>query len=97
MKTNFIFAIAALMFTQSVIGTPLPGSDDLVPEPVELVEPVEMKNETEIYKVELEHGSQEQVEVHHGHFHVRLKFKDDHTNSTNSIHKTRNRNHGGRY
>jgi hypothetical protein len=95
MKTNFIFAIAALMFTQSVIGTPLPGSDDLVPEPVELVEPVEMKNETEVHKVELEHG-QEQVEVHHGRFRVRLKFKDDHTNTTDTTHQTRTRNRGGR-
>jgi hypothetical protein len=89
MKTNFIFAIAAIIFTQSVIGSPLPGNDDLV------AEPVEMKNESEIHKVELEHN-QEQVEVHHGRFRVRLKFKDDHTNTTDTTHQTRTRNRGGR-
>jgi len=74
MKASFIFAMAALMFTKVVIASPIPGSDDLIPE-VELIEPVEMKNETEVHKFEVPEG-QEQVEVHHGRFRVKLNFKD---------------------
>lgn len=104
MKANFMFAIAALMLSQNVIASPLPGSDDLVAQ----VEPIE----TEVHRVE----GQEQVEVHHGRFRVRLNFKDHNSTSTvsasatstesltetsvptvmSSSHQNRNRNRGGR-
>lgn len=94
MKLASLFFI--LFGVMSVSALPKPGTDDLVAEvePVEPMEPVEMKNETEVHKVELEHGKEEEVEVHHGRFRVKLKFNDDHTNST--THKTRTRNRGGR-
>lgn len=90
MKLVSLFFI--LFGVMSVSALPQPGVDDVVAE-VEPIEPVEMKNETEVQKVELEH--KEQVEVHHGKFRVRLKFHDDHTNNTTTTHKTRTRNRGG--
>lgn len=87
MKANFIFAIATLMLTQTVLAVPVPGVDDLIPE-VELMEPLELP-EMEVHKVEVPEG-QEQVEVHHGRFRVKLNFKDS------ASHKTRTRNRGGR-
>jgi hypothetical protein len=107
MKANFMFAIAALMLSQNVIAMPRRGENHLVPE-VELAEPVEVRNETEVHKVEIPEG-QEQVEVHHGRFRVRLNFKDHNSTSTVSESATptetsvptvmsshRNRNRGGR-
>lgn len=89
MKANFIFAIATLILTQTVLAAPVPGVDDLIPE-VELMEPVEVElPEMEVHKVEIPEG-QEQVEVHHGRFRVKLNFKDS------ASHKTRTRNRGGR-
>ena len=78
MKANFMFAIAAIMLTQNVIAIP-------VEDTIEVIEPTELRNETEVHTVELEDG-QEQVEVHHGRFRVRLNFKDH--NSTSIIAST---------
>lgn len=105
MKANFMFAVAALMLSQNVIASPIPG-DDLVAQ----VEPIE----TEVHRVE----GQELVEVHHGRFRVRLNFKDHNSTSTvsatstetstesltetsvptvmSSSHQNRTRNRGGR-
>jgi hypothetical protein len=99
MKTNFMFAIAAIMLTQNVIAMPF---EDTI-EVIEPTEPIEFRNETEVHTVELERG-QERVEVHHGRFRVRLNFKDHNStykptsvptsSTTMSSHKDRNR--GGR-
>ena len=77
MKANFMFVIAAMMLNQNVIAIP-------VEDTIEVIEPVELRNETELHTVELEDG-QEQVEVHHGRFRVRLKFKDYNSTSTSTI------------
>lgn len=101
MKANFMFAIAAIMLTQNVIAMP-------VEDTIEVIEPIELRNETEVHTVELERG-QERVEVHHGRFRVRLNFKDHNSTSTVAVavptptsvsmphkDKDRNRNRGGR-
>ncbi len=95
-----MFVIAAIMLSQNVIAMP-------VEDTIEVIEPIELRNETEVHTVELEDG-QERVEVHNGRFRVRLNFKDHNSTSTvttipiststaMSSHKNRNRNRGGRY
>jgi hypothetical protein len=85
MKVNFMLTIAAIILTKNVIAVPV---EDI---------PVEVRNETQVHTVELEHG---QVNVHHGRFRVRLNFKTHNSTSTVTVplsshsHKNRTRNRG---